>query len=196
MSGAVAASILRPADDELAAELTGDSALNRGSGRAPAARSGRYVAQSVTPRDGRTPPRSQGIQLVTAAKSTVAAWLGLATGSPSRSTRRRTRSPNRRTARGQAPRSGRWRSTAESAPRSSDTPAWPQATCGHAFHNEKAPMRYQHACGRLSRVSDERPAPRPRCAAGTGGSRADRRTIRPACRSARRQCPSVHPTAQ
>jgi len=36
----------------------------------------------------------------------------------------------------------------------------------------------------FSGVSDERPAPRPRCAAGTGGSRADRRTTRPACRSA------------
>ena len=72
----------------------------------------------------------------------------------------------------------------------------PRAKCGHAFDNEKAAMRYQHACERFSGVSDERPAPRPRCAAGTGGSRADRRTTRPACRSARRQCPSVHPAAQ
>jgi hypothetical protein len=71
-----------------------------------------------------------------------------------------------------------------------------EAESGHAFDNEKAAMRYQHACERFSGVSDERPAPRPRCAAGTGGSRADRRTTRPACRSARRQCPSVHPAAQ
>ena len=92
----------------------------------------------------------------------------------------------------------RWRSALRSAPGRAGVARrlGPRATCGHAFDNEQAAMRYPHACERFSGVSDERPAPRPRCAAGTGGSRADRRTTRPACRSPRRQCPSVHPAAQ
>ena len=156
----------------------------------------RSVAQSVT-----LPRRSYSPAIVRdragdGCEVDCGGWLGLAAGRPSRSTRCRTRRPNRRTARGQGSSVWALAITAESAPRSSDTPAWRRATCGHAFDNEKAAMRYQHACERFSGVSDVRPAPRPRCAAGTGGSRADRRTTRPACRSARRPCPSVHPAAQ
>ena len=98
---------------------------------------------------------------------------------------------------GKARRSGRWRSPPN--PR----PGRRIHRLGHGQHvgtlsttRKQRCATYQHACERFSGVSDERPAPRPRCAAGTGGSRADRRTTRPACRSARRQCPSVHPAAQ
>ena len=157
----------------------------------------RSVVQSVTPRDGRTPPRSLRPGSCRLRSRLWRLWLGRAKRVAPLAVHAadsQTRSANSSRAR-----SSVWALaiTGESAPRSSDTPAWPRANAGTLSTTRKQRCAtYRHACERFSRVSDERPAPRPRCAAGTGGSRADRRTTRPACRSARRQCPSVHPAAQ
>ena len=121
----------------------------------------------------------------------------LATGSPSRSTRRRTRRQIGEQLAGKAPRSGRCRTPPNPRPgRRIHRLGHGQNVGTLSITRKQRCATYQHACERFSGVSDERPAPPPRCAAGTGGSRADRRTTRPACRSARRPCPSVHPAAQ
>ena len=158
----------------------------------------RSVAQSVTTPKRSYSRRSSGTGLVTAAKSTAAAFSVQQREAHLASTRPRTRRQIGEQLAGKLLGLG----VAEHRGIRAQVIGYTGLATGKMWVGTPSTTRkqrcatYPHACERFSAVSDERPAPRPRCAAGTGGSRADRRTTRPACRPAQRQCPSVHPAAQ